>query len=109
MQLHVDLPDALADRDSQELAALAREALVVRLYALGELSSARERKRLAFRAGSFSISWGATTFPSSMTQWTCVRRRGLDKGLEDRAIRTTWHQLFREPARGYAFHVSSRE
>ncbi len=37
MQLHVDLPDALADRDSQELAALAREALVVRLYALGEL------------------------------------------------------------------------
>lgn len=39
MELNVEIPDALGDRDAQELAALAREALVVRLYALGDLSS----------------------------------------------------------------------
>lgn len=39
MQIYLDLPDTLADKDTQQLSALAREALVVRLYALGDLSS----------------------------------------------------------------------
>ena len=39
MQLYLDLPETLADKNAQELSALAREALVVRLYALGDLSS----------------------------------------------------------------------
>jgi hypothetical protein len=39
MQVYVDLPDRLTNTDAQELAALAREALMVRLYALGDLSS----------------------------------------------------------------------
>jgi predicted HTH domain antitoxin len=37
--VYVDLPDTLGDKTVVELSALAREALIVRLYALGELSS----------------------------------------------------------------------
>ncbi len=39
LTLSVEVPDALASRDKQQLEALAREALIVRLYDLGELSS----------------------------------------------------------------------
>ncbi len=37
--LHIRLPDDLATHDQAQLEALAREALIVRLYDLGELSS----------------------------------------------------------------------
>lgn len=39
MELHFDIPDTLADKNAQELSALACEVLVVQLYALGDLSS----------------------------------------------------------------------
>ncbi len=53
MQLYVELPDALVDRDAQELSALAREALVVRLYALGELSSGEGAEALGITRREF--------------------------------------------------------
>ena len=39
MQLHLQVPEQLTDKNQQQLEALAFEALVVRLYALGELAS----------------------------------------------------------------------
>ena len=53
MQLHLNLPDALAGRDADELSALAREALVVRLYALGELSSGEGAELLGITRREF--------------------------------------------------------
>jgi Uncharacterised protein family (UPF0175) len=53
MQLHVDLPDALAGKDARELSALALEALVVRLYALGELSSGEGAEALGIARREF--------------------------------------------------------
>lgn len=53
MQLHLDLPETLADKNAQELSALAREALVVRLYALGDLSSGEGAELLAITRREF--------------------------------------------------------
>ncbi len=39
MQLNLQVPERLTEKNQQQLEALAFEALVVRLYALGELSS----------------------------------------------------------------------
>jgi predicted HTH domain antitoxin len=39
MQLNLQVPERLTGKNRQQLEALAFEALVVRLYALGELSS----------------------------------------------------------------------
>ena len=39
MKISLELPDTFAEKDRQALTELAREALVVRLYALGELTS----------------------------------------------------------------------
>jgi predicted HTH domain antitoxin len=39
MQLHLQVPEQLTDKNQQQLEALAFEALVVRLYVLGELAS----------------------------------------------------------------------
>lgn len=39
MRIQLDLPEAVAGKDVAELTALAREALIVRLYALGGLTS----------------------------------------------------------------------
>ena len=39
LNLSVQLPDEFRTRDKAQLEALAREALIVRLYDLGELSS----------------------------------------------------------------------
>ena len=39
MQLHLQVPEQLTDKNQQQLEALAFEALVVRLYALGEVAS----------------------------------------------------------------------
>ncbi|HEX6818170.1 MAG TPA: UPF0175 family protein [Ktedonobacterales bacterium] len=63
MQLTVEIPDALGDKDAQELAALAREALVVRLYALGDLSSGEgaqalgiSRREFLYLLGRYNVS-----------------------------------------------------
>jgi predicted HTH domain antitoxin len=53
MQLSVELPDVLGDKNAQELAALAREALVVRLYALGDLSSGEGAEALGISRREF--------------------------------------------------------
>lgn len=53
MQLSVELPDTLRDKNAQELAALAREALIVRLYALGELSSGEGAEALGITRREF--------------------------------------------------------
>ncbi len=39
LTLSIELPDELVSKDKTQLEALAREALIVRLYDLGELSS----------------------------------------------------------------------
>jgi predicted HTH domain antitoxin len=39
MQLHMQMPEHLVEKSQQQLEALAFESLVVRLYALGDLSS----------------------------------------------------------------------
>lgn len=39
MQLHLQVPEDLTDKNQEQLEVLAFEALVVRLYALGELAS----------------------------------------------------------------------
>ncbi|HKS69964.1 MAG TPA: UPF0175 family protein [Ktedonobacterales bacterium] len=49
----MDLPETLADKNAQELSALAREALVVRLYALGDLSSGEGAELLAITRREF--------------------------------------------------------
>ena len=46
MQLHLQVPEQLTGKSQQQLEALALEALVVRLYALGELSSGEGAKLL---------------------------------------------------------------
>lgn len=54
MQIHLDWPaDAVADRGERELALLAREALVVRLYALGDLSSGEGAELLGISRREF--------------------------------------------------------
>lgn len=53
MQIHLDLPETLADKNAQELSTLAREALVVRLYALGDLSSGEGTELLGITRREF--------------------------------------------------------
>ena len=42
MQLHLQVPEQITDKNQQQLEAFAFQALVVRLYALGELAEVRE-------------------------------------------------------------------
>ena len=53
MKISLDFPDALAEKDGEELADLAREALVVRLYALGELTSGEGAELLGLARRDF--------------------------------------------------------
>jgi predicted HTH domain antitoxin len=53
MQLHLHVPEQFADKNQQQLEALAFEALVVRLYALGELGSGEGAKILGLTRREF--------------------------------------------------------
>jgi predicted HTH domain antitoxin len=53
MQLHLQVPEQLIGKSQQQLEALAFEALVVRLYALGELSSGEGARLLGLTRREF--------------------------------------------------------
>ena len=53
MQLHVQVPEQFSGKNQQQLEALAFEALMVRLYALGELSSGEGAKLLGLTRREF--------------------------------------------------------
>ena len=53
MQLRLQVPEQLTDKNQKQLEALAFEALVVRLYALGELSSGEGAKLLGLTRREF--------------------------------------------------------
>src|SRR5579864_3460512 len=53
MQLRFQVPEQLTGKSQQQLEALAFEALVVRLYALGELSSGEGAKLLSLTRREF--------------------------------------------------------
>ena len=53
MQLYLHVPEQLTDKNQQQLEALAFEALVVRLYALGELASGEGAKLLGLTRREF--------------------------------------------------------
>ena len=53
MQLRLQVPEHLTDKNQQQLEALAFEALVVRLYALAELSSGEGAKLLGLTRREF--------------------------------------------------------
>jgi predicted HTH domain antitoxin len=53
MQLHLQVPEQLTDKNQQQLEALAFEALVVRLYALGELASGEGARLLGLTRREF--------------------------------------------------------
>ena len=53
MQLRLQVPEQLSNKNQQQLEALAFEALVVRLYALGELSSGEGAKLLSLTRREF--------------------------------------------------------
>lgn len=53
MQLHLQVPERIVGKNQQQLEALAFEALVVRLYALGELSSGEGAKLLGLTRREF--------------------------------------------------------
>src|SRR5437879_8887624 len=53
MQLRWQVPEQLTGKSQQQLEALAFEALVVRLYALGELSSGEGAKLLSLTRREF--------------------------------------------------------
>ena len=53
MQLHLQVPEQLTDKNQQQLEALAFEALVVRLYALGELASGEGARLLSLTRREF--------------------------------------------------------
>jgi len=53
MQLQLQLPEQLTGKNRQQLEALALEALVVRLYALGELASGEGAKLLSLARRKF--------------------------------------------------------
>jgi predicted HTH domain antitoxin len=53
MQLRLQVPEHLTDKNQQQLEALAFEALVVRLYALSELSSGEGAKLLGLTRREF--------------------------------------------------------
>ncbi len=53
MQLRLQVPGYLTEKNQQQLEALAFEALVVRLYALGELASGEGAKLLGLTRREF--------------------------------------------------------
>jgi hypothetical protein len=53
MQIHLNVPDGLLDQDAQELEKVALEALIVRLYSLGELSSGEGAESLGISRREF--------------------------------------------------------
>lgn len=53
MQLNVQVPEHLVEKSKQQLEALAFESLVVRLYALGDLSSGEGAKLLGLSRREF--------------------------------------------------------
>lgn len=53
MQIHLNVPDNLLDQDKQELEKVALEALIVRLYSLGELSSGEGAESLGLSRREF--------------------------------------------------------
>jgi predicted HTH domain antitoxin len=53
MQLYLQVPERLGGKNQEELEALAFEALVVRLFALGELSSGEGAKLLGLTRREF--------------------------------------------------------
>ncbi|MDQ6660159.1 MAG: UPF0175 family protein [Chloroflexota bacterium] len=53
IQLHLPVPEQFIGKSQQQLEALAFEALVVRLYALGELSSGEGAKLLELKRREF--------------------------------------------------------
>jgi predicted HTH domain antitoxin len=53
MQLRLQVPEQLSGKNQQQLEALAFEALVMRLYALGELSSGEGAKLLSLTRREF--------------------------------------------------------
>lgn len=56
MQLYLQVPEHLTDKNQEELKALAFEALVMRLYALGELASGEGAKLLDL-LGQYNVSF----------------------------------------------------
>ncbi len=53
MQIHLTVPDSLLDQDKQELEKVALEALIVRLYSLGDLSSGEGAESLGISRREF--------------------------------------------------------
>jgi predicted HTH domain antitoxin len=53
VQLRLQIPEQLTGKNQQQLEALAFEALVVRLYALGELASGEGAKLLGLTRREF--------------------------------------------------------
>jgi len=53
MQLHLPVPEQFFGKNQQQLEALAFEAFVVRLYALGEVSSGEGAELLALTRCEF--------------------------------------------------------
>ena len=53
MQLHLQVPEQLSGKNQEQLEALAFEALVVRLYALGELASGEGARLLGLTRREF--------------------------------------------------------
>lgn len=69
MQLHLQVPERLTDKNQQQLEALAFEALVVRLYALGELGSGEGAKLLGLTRREFLDllnQYNVSTFDTEM-------------------------------------------
>ena len=53
MQIHLQVPERLTNKNQKQLEALAFEALVVRLYSLGELASGEGAKLLGLTRREF--------------------------------------------------------
>lgn len=69
MTLTIQVPDTLVSKDTHELETLAREALVVRLFALGELSSGCGAEILSISRREFldlASSYGVSIFDDTM-------------------------------------------
>lgn len=68
--LNIQIPDEIASRmDKPQLEALAREALVVRLYDLGDLSSGEASEMLGISRREFLDlvgRYGVTTFDDAL-------------------------------------------
>ncbi|MDP9314012.1 MAG: UPF0175 family protein [Chloroflexota bacterium] len=69
MTLTIQVPDKLASKDKHQLEMLAREALVVRLFDLGELSSGEGAELLAITRREFLDlvgRYGVSVFDDTM-------------------------------------------